>query len=59
VVPDAACYSAFCAEVRDPGNRQFGYAFTNCNHCGPRLSIVRTTPYDRAHTSMAAFQICD
>jgi hydrogenase maturation protein HypF len=46
------------AEINNPANRRFGYAFTNCTHCGPRLSIVRAIPYDRANTTMSTFPLC-
>lgn len=58
VVPDAATCANCLADVLEFGDRHHGYAFTNCTHCGPRLSIVRHIPYDRASTSMAGFIMC-
>jgi hydrogenase maturation protein HypF len=46
------------AEVDDPSDRRYGYAFTNCTNCGPRYTIVLGVPYDRPATTMAGFTMC-
>ncbi len=57
VTPDAATCPACLAEINGDGRRK-GYAFTNCTHCGPRLTILEGLPYDRARTTMAPFPMC-
>ena len=58
VVADAATCADCLREVLDPFGRRYRYPFTNCTHCGPRLSIVEAIPYDRAATTMREFAMC-
>ncbi|MBE7382355.1 MAG: carbamoyltransferase HypF [Leptolyngbya sp. SIO1E4] len=58
IAADAATCPQCLADSLDPFSRFYRYPFTNCTHCGPRLSIVRAIPYDRGRTSMATFPMC-
>ncbi len=58
VSPDTATCDACLRDLTDPADRRCGYAFTNCTGCGPRFTIVRDVPYDRANTTMAGFPMC-
>lgn len=58
IPPDAATCPACLAEVQDLAERRHGYAFANCTHCGPRLSIAHAIPWDRPNTAMATFPLC-
>jgi len=58
IVADAASCQSCIEESLDAGNRRYRYPFSNCTHCGPRLTIIDGIPYDRASTSMAEFMLC-
>src|ERR1700722_19488574 len=58
VSPDVATCPDCLRDFQTPGNRRFGYPFTNCTNCGPRYTITRAVPYDRPLTTMACFPMC-
>ncbi|VAW40123.1 [NiFe] hydrogenase metallocenter assembly protein HypF [hydrothermal vent metagenome] len=58
VAPDTATCADCLREIFNPGDRRYGYPFTNCTNCGPRYTIIRSLPYDRPRTTMNAFPMC-
>ena len=59
ISPDIALCEKCRLDIENKENRRYGYPFTNCTNCGPRLSIIKSLPYDRKVTTMDKFPMCD
>ncbi len=59
ILPDLSTCSDCLQEIFDSNNRRYLYPFTNCTNCGPRYTIIEELPYDRPHTTMKTFTMCD
>ena len=57
ISPDIAVCSSCLNDMKNQKSRT-NYFFTNCTNCGPRFSIIRGLPYDRAQTTMSSFAMC-
>lgn len=58
ISPDIATCEDCLGEMSDIANQRYKYPFINCTNCGPRYTIIRDVPYDRAQTTMSDFPMC-
>ena len=58
ISPDIAVCSDCLEDMRSQPHR-INYPLINCTNCGPRFTIIRDLPYDRIHTTMQSFEMCE
>lgn len=59
LTPDVKICHDCLRELFDQDDRRYGYPFITCTNCGPRYSIIEKLPYDRPHTTMKEFKMCE
>jgi len=58
ISPDIAVCRNCLMDLKTQAHR-INYPLINCTNCGPRFSITKEIPYDRLHTTMQHFQMCN
>jgi hydrogenase maturation protein HypF len=58
ISPDIAVCDDCLEDMRSQEHR-IDYPLLNCTNCGPRFTIIRDLPYDRANTTMSGFIMCE
>lgn len=59
IPPDIATCDNCMEEVFNNNDSRHNYPFIACTDCGPRFTVISSTPYDRIRTSMKDFPLCE
>lgn len=59
IPPDTAICDECLRELFTENNRRYLYPFISCTVCEARFSVIFALPYDRKHTSMREFEMCE
>lgn len=59
LAPERAVCPACIAELCNPADRRWRYAFVACTACGPRYTVSTALPYARQTTTLSAFPLCE
>jgi hydrogenase maturation protein HypF len=57
ISPDLPVCDDCLVELFDSRDVRYQYPYMNCTNCGPRYTVIRNLPYDRANTTMAAWTL--
>lgn len=59
VPTDLAICSHCLLEIQQPHHPRADYPLNSCARCGPRYSVLRKMPWDREHTALQPWPLCE